>query len=91
VLFSYILNLIHHFAHCLPYHFALLAGLEHADMVSFNAYPGWYGGNASTIHGYWLQKAAWVRDTWPDKPFLISETGAGENGAQVKCANGAFF
>eukprot|EP00908_Phaeocystis_cordata_P007571 Transcript_18225.p3 GENE.Transcript_18225~~Transcript_18225.p3 ORF type:complete len:216 (-),score=82.53 Transcript_18225:109-756(-) len=51
--------------------------LRHADVVSFNSYPGWYGGNASSVNASWEADAAWVAAHWPAKPFLISETGAG--------------
>ena len=51
--------------------------LRHADVVSFNSYPGWYGGNASTVNASWETDAAWVAEHWPTKPFIISETGAG--------------
>ena len=51
--------------------------LRHADVVSFNSYPGWYGGNASTVNASWETDAAWVAAHWPAKPFIISETGAG--------------
>ena len=50
---------------------------RHADVVSFNSYPGWYGGNASSVNASWEADAAWVVAHWPAKPFLISETGAG--------------
>jgi len=51
--------------------------LQHADVVSFNSYPGWYGGNASTVNSSWELDADWVAAHWPTKPFIISETGAG--------------
>jgi len=51
--------------------------LQHADVISFNAYPGWYGGNVSTVNRSWESDADWVAQHWPMKPFLISETGAG--------------
>lgn len=51
--------------------------LEHADVVSFNSYPGWYGGGAETVVASWEADAEWVASHWPDKPFIISETGAG--------------
>lgn len=51
--------------------------LHLADVVSFNSYPGWYGGNASSVNASWLWDAQWVAEHWPTKPFLIAETGAG--------------
>ena len=51
--------------------------LAFADVVSFNNYPGWYGGGADTIVDFWKTQAAWVAANWPDKPFIISEAGAG--------------
>ena len=51
--------------------------LKEADVISFNAYPGWYGGNASTVNSSWLWDANWTASNWPQKPFIISETGAG--------------
>jgi beta-glucuronidase len=51
--------------------------LHLADVVSFNNYPGWYEGNASSIVPSWQSDAAWVLQKWPTKPFLISEAGAG--------------
>merc|ERR1719231_260954 len=50
---------------------------EHADVVSFNWYPGWYNGPASEIRANWRAQAAWVAEHYPSKPFIISETGAG--------------
>merc|ERR1712107_931920 len=50
---------------------------KHADVVSFNSYPGWYGGDYTTIERTWLKNAAWVAEKFPDKPFIISEAGAG--------------
>jgi len=32
---------------------------------------------ASNVSGFWRAHAAWVAQHWPDKPFIISETGAG--------------
>ena len=54
-------------------------GFHLADVVSFNDYPGWYdpAADPSAIRPKWEGYAAWVAETWPDKPFLISETGAG--------------
>ena len=50
---------------------------EHADVLSFNSYPGWYNGPASAVRASWRGHAAWVAEHWPTKPFIISETGAG--------------
>merc|ERR1711907_708993 len=52
-------------------------GFKSADVISFNHYPGWYGGDLSTIVPTWEQHASWVAAHFPDKPFIISETGAG--------------
>jgi len=50
---------------------------EFADVVSNNYYPGWYNGPASGIKQTWTDRATWCATTYPDKPFIISETGAG--------------
>ena len=66
--------------------------LHLADVVSFNWYPGWYechvpgalhpptpaGPNClpPTPEKWWQDKAEWAANAWPQKPFLISETGA---------------
>lgn len=59
---------------------------EHATLISFNDYPGWYdhSGNASAPTYYWNQFAAAVQQgtthsgsATVGKPMLISETGAG--------------
>merc|ERR1711865_1338183 len=34
--------------------------LKHADVISFNDYPGWYGGDYTTIEKTWLDHASWV-------------------------------
>ena len=52
-------------------------GLQYADVISFNRYPGWYNGPPSEVTAAWQGYAAWVASTWPTKPFIISETGAG--------------
>jgi len=52
-------------------------GFAYADVISFNGYPGWYGGSADTVVDTWDKAAAWVRQNWPTKPFIVSETGAG--------------
>ena len=50
-----------------------------ADIASFNDYPAWYSepGNISDCYADWEKHAEYVQKTWPGKPFLISETGAG--------------
>eukprot|EP00666_Eupelagonemidae_sp_cell4sb_P017157 gene17157-4549_t len=53
--------------------------LDHADVLSFNQYPGWYQskGQLDAPRRLWSQYAAEVRSRYPLKPFTISETGAG--------------
>lgn len=56
--------------------------LQHATMVSFNAYPSWYPrfGPQGDLHlpgQHWRNASRWARAQYPDKPFVISETGAG--------------
>ena len=50
-----------------------------ADIASFNGYPGWYDdtGNISYAIKFWNKLAQAAHLKWPDKPFMISETGAG--------------
>jgi beta-glucuronidase len=61
---------------------------QHADVLSFNGYPAWYSSEATdpqcwptptpaccALH--WENKTEWAKTHWPDKPFTISETGAG--------------
>eukprot|EP00899_Mesostigma_viride_P018527 jgi/Mesvir1/26676/Mv20458-RA.3 len=52
-----------------------------ADVISFNSYPGWYFGLNTSLHWpakFWKEQLVfWVRQHYPHKPFLISETGAG--------------
>ena len=59
---------------------------EHATLISFNDYPGWYdfSGNASAPLSYWDPVAAAVQQGTTasgsgtlGKPMLISETGSG--------------
>jgi hypothetical protein len=57
---------------------------EFADVISNNFYPGWYNGPASGINKTWSDTAAWVAANHPDKPFIISETGALTNLSQPK-------
>jgi len=53
--------------------------LNIADVISFNSYPGWYDhqGDLNSIEPFWKSQADWVHTHYPQKPFLISETGAG--------------
>lgn len=51
--------------------------LEHASLISFNSYPGWYFGDLSVPARQWNTLAAGVRAQYPNKPFVVSETGAG--------------
>ena len=44
---------------------------------SCRTFPGWYNGPASQINETWTTRAAWAAATFPQKPFIISETGAG--------------
>lgn len=54
--------------------------LHAADVVSFNAYPGWYGPRNLNPVDWWNKRANQVREgQYPGskgKPLLISETGA---------------
>eukprot|EP00050_Salpingoeca_kvevrii_P002588 m.197425 g.197425 ORF g.197425 m.197425 type:complete len:621 (+) comp10645_c0_seq1:1304-3166(+) len=52
---------------------------EFADVLSFNSYPAWYDkpGDLDYIKTFWKSQVDWVAQTWPSKPFTISETGAG--------------
>lgn len=50
---------------------------EYADVISNNYYPGWYNGPPEGITKIWSDRAAWVAENYPNKPFIISETGAG--------------
>lgn len=53
--------------------------LEHATAVSFNGYPAWYSDQhqLDVPARFWSENAAWVKEHYPEKPFFISETGAG--------------
>eukprot|EP00928_Gymnodinium_smaydae_P073392 TRINITY_DN56601_c0_g1_i1.p1 TRINITY_DN56601_c0_g1~~TRINITY_DN56601_c0_g1_i1.p1 ORF type:complete len:707 (-),score=80.53 TRINITY_DN56601_c0_g1_i1:131-2251(-) len=53
--------------------------LEHASLISFNNYPGWYNkpGDTTAPLKFWSSMAEAVRDQYPGKPFVMSETGAG--------------
>ena len=53
--------------------------LAHATLISFNNYPAWYNspGDLTAPKKHWNEMAAAVREAHPDKPFVISETGAG--------------
>jgi len=50
---------------------------QYADVISFNGYPGWYVGDINDIVFYWKSATDWATSRYPDKPFTISETGAG--------------
>eukprot|EP00051_Salpingoeca_urceolata_P003028 m.54651 g.54651 ORF g.54651 m.54651 type:complete len:630 (-) comp12473_c0_seq1:165-2054(-) len=52
--------------------------LDIADVVSFNGYPAWYdkSGDIPYTKEFWKKMADWVRENH-NKPFTISETGAG--------------
>lgn len=52
---------------------------EHASLIAFNSYPGWYQdpNKSDAPAKWWNMYAQWVHETWPTKPFVISETGAG--------------
>lgn len=52
--------------------------LEHATVVSFNDYPAWYTyqHDLSAPARTWDAYAAWAKEQFPSKPFLMSETGA---------------
>jgi len=45
--------------------------------VSFNDYPGWYTDTFATIGAAWKNLSAWSLEHYPDKPFIMSEFGAG--------------
>ena len=49
--------------------------LDAADVVAFNGYPSWY--DSIPPGQYWADLAAWSKERYPEKPFIISETGAG--------------
>lgn len=52
--------------------------LEHASLISFNSYPAWYDKpNLSHPAEHWSAAAQAVHSSFPGKPFVISETGAG--------------
>lgn len=50
-----------------------------ADIISYNDYPAWYNnyGNLSYPIYHWNQMAEYAKKNFPDKPFFISEYGAG--------------
>lgn len=50
-----------------------------ADVLSFNAYPGWYdhAHNLSYVVPFWDSQVQWVQEHYPQKIFTISETGGG--------------
>eukprot|EP00463_Aulacantha_scolymantha_P004788 TRINITY_DN5948_c0_g1_i1.p1 TRINITY_DN5948_c0_g1~~TRINITY_DN5948_c0_g1_i1.p1 ORF type:complete len:230 (-),score=27.72 TRINITY_DN5948_c0_g1_i1:73-762(-) len=53
--------------------------LEHATLISFNNYPAWYNsmGDLTAPAKHWNKMANSVRESYPGKPFVISETGGG--------------
>ncbi|CAJ1343191.1 unnamed protein product [Effrenium voratum] len=53
--------------------------LDHATAISFNSYPAWYSkpGDLHAPGVEWNKSAAWARAQQPQKPFFVSETGAG--------------
>lgn len=51
--------------------------LDLVDLVSVNAYPGWYFGDLSTATAELDRILSLYRAAAPDKPILISEIGAG--------------
>ena len=53
------------------------ACLEAADVLSFNDYPAWYTASLPEVGATWAAHSAWAAQHFPQKPFLISETGAG--------------
>merc|ERR1712096_144273 len=48
-----------------------------ADIIAFNAYPGWYYSPPSAINAAWSAFFQWAAQHAPSKPMMISETGAG--------------
>ncbi|CAK9100905.1 unnamed protein product [Durusdinium trenchii] len=53
--------------------------LSHATAVSFNSYPAWYHDvhDLNAPRREWSASIAWAKEKFPEKPFFISETGAG--------------
>ena len=49
--------------------------LNDATLIAWNSYPGWY--DTSDPTEFWNDLADWTADKFPDKPVVISETGAG--------------
>jgi len=54
--------------------------LEHADVVSFNTYPGWYTGldqpPSQSVPAELEHLAHFASQAWPQKPLVIAEVGA---------------
>lgn len=52
---------------------------DHASLISWNRYPGWYNrfGNLPNIANFWQNAVKSMREAYPNKPFVVSETGAG--------------
>ena len=55
------------------------ACIAYEDVISLNAYPGWYdhAGNLSYPAPFWTSQIAWVAAGHASKPLLVSETGGG--------------
>lgn len=53
--------------------------LGFADVISFNSYPAWYNhpGDLNAIIPFWTSQVQQVKAKYPQKPFTISEAGAG--------------
>jgi beta-glucuronidase len=53
--------------------------LEYATLIAFNNYPAWYNtpGDLTAPAKHWNNMANTVRAMYHQKPFVISETGAG--------------
>jgi len=53
--------------------------LDIADVLSFNSYPAWYDhpNDLNAIVPFWESQVDWILKHFPEKPFMISETGAG--------------
>eukprot|EP01007_Sphenomonas_quadrangularis_P002956 NODE_523_length_1391_cov_299.526080_g399_i0.p1 GENE.NODE_523_length_1391_cov_299.526080_g399_i0~~NODE_523_length_1391_cov_299.526080_g399_i0.p1 ORF type:complete len:310 (+),score=69.01 NODE_523_length_1391_cov_299.526080_g399_i0:232-1161(+) len=55
------------------------ACFKHADVLSFNDYPGWYDsrGKVDAPWTIWAENINWATKNFPEKPFTVSETGGG--------------
>lgn len=65
--------------------------LEHADVITYNTYPGWYGGGPEDVASSLSSMAAQARQANPKKPFLIGEIGAAAIPSQTKWAMPPFL